>query len=450
MRILLVNYEFPPIGAGGGKASQKIAENLVEMGHTVRVITARPTQLYGLFGNLLLLAGIGFWIYLAYMKIYFNEDISDHGFTLLGTLLLLIGFILRNTALTWELMSPIRGLKPLEFINGVEICRVAVARRRQDYSAIYEMGSFVLSATWYALRTVGDFKPDIVHIFFAIPDGPIGWVLKRTHNLPYIISLRGADVPTDEVKRFATAYKFLRPVFRGLLKDARRTVAVSNGLRSHALKSAPVSIQVIPNAIDLSTFTPPLTKPTPEIVRLIYVGRLVASKTPQVLIEAVTHLSKMKVQPFMLELIGDGAQRSELEHMVIQRGLSKYVTFAGWVDHPDLVGRYRQADIFTTATTWEGMPNTVLEAMACGLPIIGTKAPGMDQLVIDDKNGYLVPLKNAPALADRLARLINNPYECQRMGRESRKIVSHQFAWPVIAAQYVTIYQDVLETNQTN
>jgi hypothetical protein len=72
MRILIINYEFPPIGAGGGKASQKIAASLVELGHTVRVITSRPTQLYTLFGNISLLLGMGVWIYLVYIKLLFE------------------------------------------------------------------------------------------------------------------------------------------------------------------------------------------------------------------------------------------------------------------------------------------------------------------------------------------------------------------------------------------
>jgi len=444
MRILIINYEFPPIGAGGGKASQKIAESLVETGHAVRVVTSRPTQFYSLFGNLLLAAGVAFWIYLAYAKIGWDEDISDHGFTLLGTLLLLIGFILRNTALTWELMSPIRGLKPLEFINGVEVRRVPVSRRRQDQSSIFEMGVFVASAGWYLLRSVKEFDPDVIHIFFAIPDGPLGWLLKRSHKRPYIISLRGADVPTDEVKRFATAYKFLRPVFAGLLKDADAVVSVSNGLRSHALKSAPVPIEVVSNAIDLGVFTPPLKKAEAERVRLLYVGRLVASKTPEILIEAVDLLKQIDIPPFVLELVGEGAQRSLLEQMIIERGLSKQIIFSGWVGHPDLIEHYRRADMFVTATTWEGMPNTVLEAMACGLPIVGTQAPGMNQLISDGVNGYLVPVKNPAALADRLQRLIENPYERARMGRESRKIAERQFSWDFITAQYVEVYERVL------
>ena len=216
MRILIINYEFPPIGAGGGKASHKIAGCLVDMGHTVRVITSRPTQLYSFFGNISILLGMALWAWVVYLKLsnFAEEDISDHGFTILGTLLLLIGFILRHTGLTWELTNPIRGLKRLEFIDGVEVHRIPVLRQRLEYSSTFEMGSFLISGLWYSLFEARDFRPDIVHIFFGIPDGPIGWLLKRVYRLPYLISLRGADVPSDEVKRFAKHYKLLRPLVR--------------------------------------------------------------------------------------------------------------------------------------------------------------------------------------------------------------------------------------------
>jgi glycosyltransferase involved in cell wall biosynthesis len=91
------------------------------------------------------------------------------------------------------------------------------------------------------------------------------------------------------------------------------------------------------------------------------------------------------------------------------------------------------------------MPNTVLEAMACGLPIVGTQAPGLHELVQESVNGYLVPMKDTAALAEALALLIDNGYERRRMGRQSRLLVERQFAWEQIAAQYVEVYHKVLE-----
>lgn len=445
MRILIVNYEFPPIGAGGGRASQQIAESLVELGHAVRVITARPTQWYTSFGNIMLAAGGAFWVYLAYAKLYFDEDISDHGFTILGTLLLLTGFILRHTGLTWELINPIRGLLPVEFINGVEVIRVPALRQRQDFCSTFEMTTFVASAAWHSLGQVRQFKPDVVHIFFGVPDGPIGWLLKRVYGLPYLISLRGADVPSAEVKRFARQYQLLRPVIRWLWRDADAVVAVSNGLRDVAWETLPdAPIEVIPNAVDLSLFTPPLQRQVDEgPVHLLFVGRLNAFKNVETLLQAVAQLAALELDDFRLEIVGQGERRPHLERMVAELGLSRIVHFAGWVSHPDILDYYRRADLFVTATTWEGMPNTVLEAMACGLPVVGTRAPGLDQLVRDGVNGYLVETNDPAALTDRLARLIQNGYERRRMGKESRKVAEREFDWEYIAGHYAGIYRRI-------
>lgn len=450
MRILLINYEFPPIGAGGSKASQKIAASLVELGHTVRVVTSRPTQLYSLMGNLCVLFGLGFWVYLTYAKFAYDEDLSNHGFTILGTLLLLTGFILRHTGLTWELLNPIRGLKPVEFVDGVEVHRIPVLRQKQEYCSTFEMGTFVLSAWWYSLFHVREFKPDIVHVFFGIPDGPIGWALKRLYGLPYLISLRGADVPSDEVKRFAKHYKVLRPLVRWLWHDADAVVAVSNGLREFAFQTTPeLPIEVIPNAIELSVFTPPLHRQSDGPVRLIFVGRFNNFKNVEMLVETACLLAKKGVDNFELVLVGDGERRSNVERAVSEKGLTKRVRLLGWLDRAELVEQYRRADIFVSATTWEGMPNTVLEGMACGLPVVSTRASGLEELVREGINGYLVDINEVNALADRLVNLINNRYERLRMSKESRKIAEQEFAWEYIAEQYVEIYKRILNNPTT-
>ena len=448
MRVLIVNYEFPPIGAGGGKASQKIASALVDMGHTVQVVTSRPIQLYSIVGNISLLAGIAFWIYLIYAKLTFAEDISDHGFTILGTLLLLTGFILRHTGLTWELINPIRGLKPLEFVDGVEVRRVPVLRQRREYCSTFEMGTFVLSGTLFSIFHAREFKPDVVHIFFGIPDGPVGWIMKRVHGLPYLISLRGADVPSDEVKRFAKHYTMLRPVVRYLWHDADAVVAVSNGLRDYAAQTTPdLPIEVIPNAIDLSVFTPPLQQNRNGIPCLLFVGRFNAFKNVEKLVDAVANLKELGIEDFELQLVGEGERRPVVERAAVTKGLTRQVQFLGWIDREQLVERYRQADIFVTATTWEGMPNTVLEGMACGLPVVATRASGLEELIRDGVNGYLVDINDTQALANRIAMLLNNPHERQRMGKESRKIAEREFAWEFIAGQYLGIYQRITRAN---
>jgi glycosyltransferase involved in cell wall biosynthesis len=307
------------------------------------------------------------------------------------------------------------------------------------------MGTFVLSGLWHSLFQVREFKPDVVHIFFGIPDGPIGWALKHTYSLPYLISLRGADVPSDEVKRFAKHYQVLRPLVRWLWHDADAIVAVSNGLREYAAETTPdLPIEVIPNAIELSVFTPPRQRQNEGRLRLLFVGRLNAFKNAEMLLEVAQRLKSSGNDHFELQLVGEGEQRANLERLTVEKGLTKHVRFMGWVERKAIVELYRQADLFVTATTWEGMPNTVLEAMACGLPVVGTRASGLVELVREGVNGYLVDINDVAAMTDRLVDLINNNYERQRMGKESRKIAEREFAWEYIAEQYVLIYQRIV------
>ena len=159
------------------------------------------------------------------------------------------------------------------------------------------------------------------------------------------------------------------------------------------------------------------------------------------LLEVMSRLKEMGLDNFELQLIGEGERRSNLERLAVEKGLTRQVRFLGWVERAALVELYRQADLFVTATTWEGMPNTVLEGMACGLPVVGTRASGLAELVRDGINGYLVDINDVAALAEHLAELIDNPYERQRMGKESRKIAEQEFAWEYIAEQYMEIYK---------
>ena len=450
MRVLIINYEFPPIGAGGGKASSSIARQLVRMGHIVRVITARPIQVYGLIGTLMAMAGLMLGAYLAYQELTVNIDIGGEGLTQVAVLLFLSGLILRVMGTTWQLFVPFQGVAGREFVDGVEVRRVPALRSRVDSCSMLEMFSFMISGTLFGLRHAASFRPDIVHVFFGIPCGPIGWLIKRVQRSPYIISLRGADVPSDEVKRFRRVYPLLGPFIRALWRDADALVAVSNGLREIALQTHELPIQVITNAVDLTQFVPrnrwgeSAVCETTSVTRLIFVGRLIGFKNLETVIEALRLMKQQTHTPFAFDVVGDGVLRLPLEQQVVEAGLASSVRFHSWVDRSRVLQYYQNADVFVTASTWEGMPNTVLEAMACGLPIVATDVSGSQDLVQNGKNGCLVPVGDPQALAAAIQFLVDNPLERRRMGDQSRRIVAQYFSWEHIAAEYAEVYQRVL------
>jgi glycosyltransferase involved in cell wall biosynthesis len=114
------------------------------------------------------------------------------------------------------------------------------------------------------------------------------------------------------------------------------------------------------------------------------------------------------------------------------------------VEHDKLPDYYLDADLFVLPSLAEGMPNVVLEAMGSGLPIVATRVPGSEELIQHGENGYLVASRDSQALAQTLITLINDRTLREKMGKQSKEIVS-QYTWESIAEQYFELYQQSIK-----
>ena len=380
MKILMINYEFPPLGGGGGKASYHIAKYLNSWGHEVHILT-----------------------------------------------------------------SKFRGYPEFEIIDCIKIHRVPVKRNSVDICTIFEMLTFVIGGVIYGLKLVKEIKPDIMHVFFGIPSGPVAWVFKRIFKIPYITSLRGSDVPRKELKRFDLLYKVLTPLIRLIWRDSSRVVSNSEGLKKIAQKiDSRVYIQVIPNGVELDRFGPVVGEDGQDRVKVLFVGRLIAVKNLELLINSAPEILGKSNKKVIFELVGEGVMREKLEVLARDLGVSDRVTFKKWVDYENIHIIYQNADIFILISLTEGMPNVVLEAMACGLPIVGTRIPGNEELIINGENGYLIPVDSKKELINALLTIINDDGLRKKMGIKSRKIADG-YGWDVIAKQYEEIYHLPIE-----
>ena len=377
MRILLVNYEYPPLGGGAGQATASLAREFAAAGHEPLVLTSR-----------------------------FADQPA------------------------------------LEEVAGVRIQRVPVIRRRADRCTPPEMLTFLLSASAAALGSVRAWKPDVVIAFFGVPSGPVGLLLRLASRVPYVVSLRGGDVPGFQPYDLAFFHKLLGPLIRLLWKNASGVVANSAGLQSLARRFAPeMEIAVIPNGVDAQAFHPASApSDTARPVQLLFVGRVVFQKGLDVLLRALAMLPSSL--DFHLEIIGDGDQREPLTAEIRRLGLEQKITFSGWCDRTAIAARYRQADVFVFPSRDEGMPNVVLEAMASSLPIVATAIAGNEDLVREGENGCLVPPEDATALAAALTRLIEQADLRRTMGRASRAIVEREYTWQRVAACYLNLLRE--------
>lgn len=281
---------------------------------------------------------------------------------------------------------------------------------------------------------------DLAHAFFGFPTGVLTW--RTAGRLPYIISLRGSDVPGINA-RFSLDYKVLAPIFRRTWNSASRIYACSNGLRDRATKFMPqLGIDVIPNGVELERFTPAWHEMATDNIRLLTVGRLSASKRIELLLKSMVIL-KMLFANTTLTIAGGGGLADKLAKIIMDKGLAGSVTMSGIVPADQMPQLYRDHDIFVTATAQEGMSNAMLEAMASGLPVITTECEGVAELITD--NGIVVRQPEPRLIAESVKLLADSPQRYRRMCDAARQNAG-QFGWDRVADRYMDAYRSIIET----
>lgn len=198
---------------------------------------------------------------------------------------------------------------------------------------------------------------------------------------------------------------------------------------------------VIRNAVDLGTA--PSARGVEPPVQVVSVGRLAAPKDFSTLVAAVARLPKGRVH---LRVFGDGPLRSELEAQTAALGIDTVVEFAGEV--PDVRPRLQDADVFVLASLSEGMPVSILEAMAAGLPVVASGVPGLDEVVVDGQTGFLTPPGDAAALAARLGQLVDDSSLRNALGKAGRARAEAYFSLPAWQEAHFSLYRSLLAAHR--
>lgn len=337
------------------------------------------------------------------------------------------------------LTAAYRDLPRHESIDGVRVLRLPGLRRQADRSTTAEQIIFMISASVLGSFSVRRLQPDVVLAFFGAPSGVAAWFWSKFFRLPYIVSLRGGDVPGFRPYDFARQHRLLGPWLRRVWRRAGAVVANSEGLRQLAIRfESQVPIQVIPNGVDLDAFRGGQREWAPP--RLLFVGRIVYQKGLDLLFDA---LGQLKDLPWQLNLVGDGPRVSNLREQAASLGLANKIRFLGWLSRAELPKTYQQANLFVYPSRHEGMPNAVLEAMASGLPVLATRIAGNEELVSAD-TGALVPPEDAAALEATLRPWMADASLRQRMGAAARRRVEQKYSWQGVAQAYLDLMRKIV------
>ncbi|MFL5516671.1 MAG: glycosyltransferase family 4 protein, partial [Gemmatimonadales bacterium] len=197
---------------------------------------------------------------------------------------------------------------------------------------------------------------------------------------------------------------------------------------------------VIQNGVDLGRFRPRANGrgASNQRIRCLAVSRLVERKGLDDLIRAFAALERGRYE---LEIVGSGADAQSLRAMVADLGLEDLVHFAGPLDRVRTAARYRDADIFTLASWEEAFGNAFAEALASGLPVVGTNVGGIPELVEHGRNGVLVPPQDPGTLAEAIRFLGERPELRAEMGRRNRAHAEANLSWERMTTRYLATYQ---------
>jgi glycosyltransferase involved in cell wall biosynthesis len=260
----------------------------------------------------------------------------------------------------------------------------------------------------------------------------VAWLLKAVYKIPYIVSLRGGDVPGFRPYDFKFFHQLIGPFLHFIWHKASAVIANSKGLYdlAHAF-DASIEIPIIPNGVDGTRYTNEARAWSPP--RLFSVGRIVYQKGLDLGLRA---LAQLKDLDWLWSIAGDGPQMETLKSLADDLGIAERVTFLGWQSREQLAMDYHQANLFLFPSRHEGMPNAMLEAMSSGLPVVATKIAGNEELVIEGETGFLIPSENVDALRDALRKILTDPSLREKMGVASRQRVEQEYSWENVARQY--------------
>jgi len=339
VRILILNYEHPPIGGGGGRLAAKVGAGLAARGHRVRVLTCGMTHL------------------------------------------------------------------PVEAVEeGMEIRRLRAFRQREDTCSIPEMAAWVVTAVPAAIREIRRWKPDVIHVHFAVPTGAVAWVSHQATGVPYVLTAHLGDVPGGVPEQTGNLFRWIKAMTVPIWKNAAAVTAVSSFVAGLAREAYDLNPEVILNGITLPS-SPKLE--ACQSVRLLMVGRMSLQKNPLLAVRALGLLREM---PWQCTVIGDGPLLEEAKTEAFRIGISDRIFFPGWLSASKVAEAMDQSAVLLIPSLSEGLPMVAIEALAHGLAIVGSRIGGLADVVVDEVNGRLFDLSDGPeGMTEALRSLLLDP-----------------------------------------
>jgi glycosyltransferase involved in cell wall biosynthesis len=283
-------------------------------------------------------------------------------------------------------------------------------------------------------------SPDVFNAHTALPDGFAATKIARRFDTPLVTTVHGTDLQKSIT--LPLAERLMRDTF----ERSARTVVNSSKLERLANNYfESLDVTVIPNGVPIAEINRARTRPKPAEVStdrdvLISVANLIPAKGHRFVIEALATLEN-DVQYL---IVGDGTERERLQGLVQEHGLHDDVVFLGRIPHHEVFEYLWHSDVFVLPSYEEAFGIAYIEAMACELPTIACRGEGPEDFIQHGETGYLVPPRDAPALANQLSSLLHDPDERETVGARARDVITSRYTWSINVDRTEKLFQGVV------
>lgn len=295
---------------------------------------------------------------------------------------------------------------------------------------------------------VKDFDPSIIHLQSHLNTTAISTIrIAKKLSIPVVTTIHGVSAKINPLWDFGQ-FVYLNTFCRYFVfKMSTRVICLTNSNAQDLLRlgCSPDKLSIIPNGVDLSIFKPACDIKSNNLV--VWHGWLVPNKGLEYLIEALYFVINNGCPSIKLFLIGDGPLKKYLINLVNRLHLNSNVVFVGKLALNEIPKYLQQANVYVYPSLREGMPWALLEAMACGVPIVGSDIPGIRDVITHGKNGLLVPPKDSLALAKAIMSLMVDSDLRYQLGHKGWELAVKEYDWAKICNKVEEIYHDALLSN---
>ena len=373
MKLLVLNYEYPPLGGGAGAISKNIAEGLAALGHNITVLTTyyKDTE----------------------------EDCIENG----------VRVIRLKSRRKDIFQSNIR-----EMLSWMICARRFLKKHLQEEKYNLCFANFALPCGEIAYS-----MQEMFHLPYT--------VISHGHDIPWFF-------PEQMMWYHAACYHWIRKICMQSKRNYVQSDEMLTNINAF-LGGTVAKNKLIYNGWNRDKFFPDESKRAKKFT-ILFIGRLVMQKDPMTFLKAI-NIAKSEIKDFEVHIVGDGKMRQKMEKFVKKNNSENIVVFKNWLKKEDIIAEYQSASLTVMPSLAEGMSMALLEALACGQYVIATKVSNNEKLICPGTNGDFIEKKDYNTLADKIIDFHNNKFANNyTVPTEHFDKIAEMFDWKNIVKEY--------------